>query len=103
MLVLLTSLLTLLSFVAIQGRWHRLTRRINLGLNMALAALILCLAVSGSIFQSNAVDQIARNVLALVAIVYVASVANQLYGELGRLDIAATTKTPNSHYPGTHS
>jgi hypothetical protein len=82
---LLVGLLALLSFVAIQGRWRRLTRCINLGLNMALACLILSFAVEGNIFQSSLVDQIARNVLALVAVIYVPSVGVQLYGEIGRL------------------
>ena len=89
---LLVSLLALLSFVAIQGRWRRLTRRINIGLNLALACLILSFAVDGNIFQSSLVDQIARNVLALVAVVYVLSVGVQLYGEIGRLDRAAAAK-----------
>ena len=89
---LMVGLLALLSFVAIQGRWRRLTRRINIGLNMALACLILSFAVDGNIFQSSLVDQIARNVLALVAVIYVPSVGVQLYGEIGRLDRAAATK-----------
>ena len=89
---LIVGLLALLSFVAIQGRWRRLTRFINIGLNMALACLILSFAVDGDIFQSSQVDQIARNVLALVAVIYVPSMGVQLYGEIGRLDRAAATK-----------
>jgi hypothetical protein len=53
---------------------------------MALACLTLSFAVDGNIFQSSLVDQIARNVLALVAVFYVPSVGVQLYGEIGRLD-----------------
>ena len=87
---LMAGLLALLSFVAIQGRWRRLTRRIDIGLNIALAGLILSLALGGNIFQSNVVDQIARNVLALVAAIYVPSVGAMLYGELGRGDRATT-------------
>jgi hypothetical protein len=83
---LLVGLLALLTLVAIQGRWRRLTRRINIGLNMALACLILTHAVEGNIFQSSEVDQIARNVLALVAVIYGPSVGVQLYNEIGRLD-----------------
>ncbi len=89
---LMVGLLALLSFVAIQGRWRRLTRRINIGLNMALACLILFFAVDGNIFQSSLVDQIARDVLALVAVIYVPSVGVQIYGEIGRLDRAAATQ-----------
>jgi hypothetical protein len=91
---LMAGLLALLSFAAIRGRWRRLTRRINLGLNMALAGLILSFAVDGNIFQSSAVDQIARGVLALVAAIYVPSVGAWLYGEIGRVDRAVTTLAP---------
>jgi hypothetical protein len=41
--------------------------------------------VEGNIFQSSTVDQLARNVLAIVAAVYVPSVGVMLYGEIGRL------------------
>ena len=86
------GLLALLLFVAIQGRWRRLTRRINIGLNFALACLTLSFAVQGNIFQSSHADQIARDMLALVAAIYVPSVGVQLYGEIGRLDRAAAAK-----------
>jgi hypothetical protein len=89
---LMFGLLALLSFVAIQGRWRWRTRCVNIGLNMALACLILVLAVDGNIFQSSVVDKIARDVLAVVALIYVPSVGVQLYGAIGRLDRAATTK-----------
>ncbi len=83
---LMVGLLALLAFVAIQGRWRRLTRSINIGLNMALACLILVCAVDGDVLQSSQVDKIARDLLALVALIYVPSVGVQLYGEIGRLD-----------------
>jgi len=89
---LMVGLLALLAFVAIQGRWRRLTRRINIGLNLALACLVLFFAVDGNIFQSSSVDQIAREVLALVAAIYVPSVGIMLSGEIGRLDRAAAAK-----------
>jgi hypothetical protein len=89
---LLAGLLVLLSFVAIEGRWRRLTRRINLGLNLALACLVLLIAVDGDIFQSSQVDQITRDMLALVGVIYLPGVGVQLYGEIGRLDRAAAPK-----------
>ena len=89
---LMAGLLALLSFVAFQGRWHRLTRCMNIGLNMALACLVLAFAVGGNIFQSSLVDQIARDVLGVVALIFVPSVGVQLYGEIGRLDRAAAAK-----------
>jgi hypothetical protein len=87
---LLVGLLALRSFVAIHGRWSWLTRRINIGLNLALAGLTLSLAVEGNIFQSSVVDQIARSVLALVAVIYVTGVGIMLYDEIGRVDRTVT-------------
>lgn len=89
---LMVGLLALLAFAAIQGRWSRLTRRIGIGLNFALAGLMLYLAVDGNLFQSAVVDQIARNVLAVVAAVYVPCVGVMIYGELGRVDRAVGAK-----------
>jgi hypothetical protein len=66
-------------------------RRFNIGLNLVTAGLILSLAVDGNVFQSSMLDQIARNVLALVAAIYVPSVGIMLYGEIGRLDRVVTT------------
>jgi hypothetical protein len=88
---LMVGLLALLSFAAIQGRWSRITRRIDIGLNCALAGLMLYLAVDGNIFQSAVVDQIARNVLAVVAAIYVPCVGVMIYGELGRVERAVAT------------
>ena len=82
---LMFGLLVLLSSVAVQGRWHRLTRRLNIALNMALACLILSFAVEGNMFVSSQVDQIARKVLTLVALIYLPCVGVQLDTELGRL------------------
>jgi hypothetical protein len=39
------------------------------------------------------VDHLARNVLALVAVIYAPSVGIQLFGEIGWLDRAAAAKT----------
>jgi hypothetical protein len=80
----MAGLIVLLALVAIQGRWRRLTRRINIGLNMAVAGMVLTFAVDGNVFQSGPVDQIARDVLALIAVIYVPCVGVQLYGEIGR-------------------
>jgi hypothetical protein len=88
----LAGLLALRSFVAVRGRWCRCTRLANIGLNLALACLSLSFAVGGNLFQSPAVDRVARGVLALVGAVYVPGVGVQVYGEIGRIDRAAAPK-----------
>jgi hypothetical protein len=89
----LAGLLALLAIAAIRGRWTRLTRRLSIGLNVALAVLVLSFAVGGRIFQSAAVDEIARGVLAVAALIYLPGVGAQIYGEIGRIDRRATPKT----------
>ena len=90
---LMAGNLALLAFVAIHGRWHRLTRRISIGINIAIVCLVLAFAVDGKVFQSTKVDQVARDVLALVAVGYVPVLGLLLYGEIGRVErIATTTK-----------
>jgi hypothetical protein len=89
---LLAGLLVLLLFATIEGRWRRLTRRINIGLNLALACLVLFFAVDGDILQSSQVDHVVRDVLALVGVIYLPCVGVQLYGEIGRIDRAAAAK-----------
>jgi hypothetical protein len=88
----LAGLLALQAFAAIRGRWSRLTRRLDIGLNMVLAGVVLSFAVTGNIFQSSAADQTARSVLALVAVIYIPGVAALIYGEMGRIGRAANAK-----------
>ena len=93
---LMVGNLALLAFVAIQGRWRRLTRRIRIGINLALACLILHFALDGNLFQSSQVDQIARNVLAFVAVCYVPFVGLMLYSEIGRINRTSVIKETES-------
>lgn len=83
-LALMAALVGLLVFAAIQGRWSPLTRRLNIALNLAIACLLLVFAVDGGMFQSAQADQIARDVLGLVGLVYLTGVGAMIYGEIGR-------------------
>ena len=81
-------LLTALLAVAIEGRWRRLTRRIDIVLNFILACLVLSCAVEGNIFQSPEAEKIAREVFAVIASVYIPCVGVMVYNEIGRIDRA---------------
>ena len=98
---LMIGLLAMLLLAGIHGRWSRLTRRINIGINLALAVLVLAMAASGNIFESSQVDQVARNVLALVAVIYVSGVGVQLYGEFGRISRGTPAKNSRMMLSGT--
>jgi hypothetical protein len=87
------ALLGLLAYAAICGRWSRRRRRISIGLNLTLACLVLTLAVNGNMFPSDRVDQIARSVMAAVALFYVPGVGAQIYNEMGRIGRAPVAKT----------
>jgi hypothetical protein len=89
----LAGLVLLQSMAAIRGRWTRVTRRIGIGLNLALSLLTLSFAVDGNIFQSAEVDRIARNVLAMVAVIYVPCVGLLVYGEIGRVERPAVARS----------
>ncbi len=85
-IALLSAMIALLAFAAIRGRWSRLTRRIDIGINLALACLLLIFSVDGDMFQSSEQDRIARDIFALVGVIYLPSVCVLLYGEIGRLE-----------------
>lgn len=80
------GLIVVHTLAAIHGRWRRLTRRVNIGLNLALACLFVVFGVEGGVFESSEADQIARGVLALIGVVYLAGMCALVYGEIGRLD-----------------
>ena len=78
------GMLVVMTVVAIHGRRFRLIRRIDLGLNLALVGVLLTVASEGNVFRSSAVDAITRDILALVALMYVAAVGIEWYKEVGR-------------------
>jgi hypothetical protein len=97
----LAGLLALQAFAAVRGRRNWLIRRVGIGLNLALACMALAFAVDGNLFQSEEADRIARDVLALVAVVYVPCVGVMIYGEIGRVDRRAViTKAASPPLPG---
>lgn len=85
-ILLLSASLATIAYTAICGRWTRFTRRLGLGLNMALVLLVMVLAVDGGLFESSHADAIARDVLAAVALFYLPLTGMLLYAELGRVD-----------------
>lgn len=89
----LVGLLMMAGYRAVKGRRTRMTRRVEIGLNLTLALLALVFAVNGNLFQSGSVDQIARSVMTAVASIYIPSVGVMIYGELGRIDLTPTAKT----------
>lgn len=57
----------LMAWVAVDGRWRALTRRIEVGLNLGVALALIWFWAAGPMFQAAAVDHTAKTWLAPVA------------------------------------
>jgi hypothetical protein len=95
---LMIGSLVILIFASIEGKWRRITRRINIGINLALACQVLSFALEGNLFASPTVDTLARNVAAAVAIFYLPGVGLMLYREIGRIKRVEPMKVHHAHY-----
>jgi len=69
LLMLLTSHLALYAALVVQGRWRRVTRRLDILLSATISALLIWSLAAGRIFQSDATNGITRGALALVILI----------------------------------
>lgn len=60
--------ISLMVIVIVEGRWRSLTRRLNLGLMFACAAMLGWIALAGPVFVQPRADETTRGILALMAI-----------------------------------
>jgi hypothetical protein len=75
----------------IEGRWRRLTRRLSLGLSLALAALLAWFIVGGPVFVSRPTDDAAKGLTALVVLLTLLAEAVNLHRELTRIGPARSS------------
>jgi hypothetical protein len=80
-----------------EGRWRRLTRRLNLGFGVAIAALLGWFIVAGPVFVSKPTDAAAKGITALVVVLTLVVEARNLRRELARIapDRSAATPLPS--------
>jgi hypothetical protein len=58
--------LAMFAWVAIEGRWRRLTRRIELILTLAICAIMAWSILAGPVFQAPATDQVMKLCVAII-------------------------------------
>jgi len=86
--LLLTLMITHLMLYAVlvaQGRWQRLTRRLDVILSAANAGLLVWSLAAGRLFQGEAADSIARGAIALVLLFVIWDIAAKVYREQARV------------------
>ncbi|MFI4933081.1 MAG: hypothetical protein ACHP7N_00525 [Caulobacterales bacterium] len=69
----------------VDGRWLKITRRIRLGLDLALCGLLAWFTAAGPIFVSKTTDASGRGLLCLVVLISLISVSVTLYREQARV------------------
>lgn len=89
MALLLTHLMLYAVLVA-QGRWHRLTRQLDIVLSAAVAAVLAWSIAAGHVFQGEAADGTARAAIALILLFVLWDIAAKVYREFARVRIPAS-------------
>jgi hypothetical protein len=92
LLALLVSHVMLYAVLVAQGRWQRVTRRLDIVLSAAIAALLVSSLAAGHIFQGEASDGMARFAVAVVLLFVFWDIAVKVYRENARVRMPAFAK-----------
>ena len=84
----------LLFALLVRGRWQPLTRRIDIGLNLATCALLTWILFAGKIFQAEPTNQIVRLALLIIVVTSLIAVARKLRAVRLRSALAPQTGRP---------
>jgi hypothetical protein len=87
LLTLLVMQLMLFAVLVAQGRWHRLTRRIDILIGASISVLLGWSIAAGHIFQAGSSDGIARLAIAVVLLFVMWDIAAKLYREYARVRV----------------
>lgn len=79
------SQLVLFGLVMVKGRWTPLTRRMRLGSNLLVCALLAWLVFGGPIFEASPSDGLVRGVIALLGLFLAGMTGREIYRELIRV------------------
>lgn len=85
LLALLTIQLAFYAGIVAQGRWRKVTRRIDIALGAAITGVLIWSIAAGRIFRGEASDEITRGIIALIAVIVVWDLGTKLYRELVRV------------------
>ena len=89
LLMLLTTHVALYGVLVVQGRWRRVTRRLDILLSASIGALLVWSLAAGRIFQSDASDGIMRGALALILCIVMWDIVAKLNRERMRVRLPA--------------
>lgn len=92
LLALMIGHLMLFAALVAQGRWQRLTRRLDILLSAGVVGLLVWSIAAGPIFQREAADGIARGAIALVVFFVIWDIAVKVYREQARVRIPVFVK-----------
>lgn len=92
LLALLIGQLMLYAVLVAHGRWHRLTRRIDILLSVAIGGLLAWSIAGGRIFQAEASDGVARSAIALVLVFVLWDLVAKILREQARVRLPVVVK-----------
>ena len=85
LLPLLVAHLVLYVVLVVEGRWRRLTRRIDMTLSLLISGLLIWSLLAGPIFQAEVGNRAARNVIWPIVLIALVDVAVKFYREQSRV------------------
>jgi hypothetical protein len=78
LLALMVTHLALYVVLLVQGRWHSLTRRIDVGLSLAICGVLTWILLVGDIFVGRPADQTVKGVIVLIMVSALIDVSQKL-------------------------
>ncbi|MEV0391298.1 hypothetical protein [Nonomuraea sp. NPDC050643] len=91
LLSLMVLHLALYVVLIVRGRWQRLTRRIDLGLTLAVCGALAWALLGGAVFEAGPTDQIVKGVSVLIILGALADVGLKIRRELRRASYLPST------------
>jgi hypothetical protein len=76
----------------VEGRWRALTRRVEMALNLAGAAVLMLFIFGGPMFASAEIDGYAKQIMGLTVSVILVVTAIRFWREQARVGAAAPRK-----------
>lgn len=71
--------------LVIEGRWRKLTRRLDILISLVIAGILVWFIASGPIFETGPADQTAKVAIAFLVLIILADVGFKVWRELARI------------------
>ena len=90
---LLIAHVLLYAVLVAEGRWRRLTRRIDMTLSLVISGMLVWVLLAGPIFQADIGNRAARNAIWPIVLIALVDVAVKFYREQARVRMPQSLKT----------